>query len=146
MQVNVHGNSATATKLATARTITLSGAVSGNINFDGSGNVTMVTKQANIAILTGTVVAAGSNEKNLEINYPSGFNNTNSAVLSCGLGRESNNYSYGQKKQNTSATASGLAINNVNLNPNKIKLNIKFDFETNSNITLYYKIILMKTN
>ncbi|MDM8130095.1 hyaluronate lyase N-terminal domain-containing protein [Clostridium butyricum] len=37
------GNSATASKLATARTIALTGAVTGSVNFDGSGNVSLAT-------------------------------------------------------------------------------------------------------
>lgn len=37
------GNSATATKLATARTITLTGNVTGSASFDGSGNVSITT-------------------------------------------------------------------------------------------------------
>ncbi|MDH0657625.1 hypothetical protein N5D11_16190, partial [Acinetobacter johnsonii] len=37
-------NSATANKLKTARNIALSGAVSGNIDFDGSGNITIHTQ------------------------------------------------------------------------------------------------------
>lgn len=37
------GNSSTTSKLATARTITLSGAVTGSVDFDGSGNVTLST-------------------------------------------------------------------------------------------------------
>lgn len=37
------GNSSTATKLATARTIALSGSVTGSANFDGSGNITIST-------------------------------------------------------------------------------------------------------
>ena len=36
-------NSPTATKLATARNIALTGAVTGNVNFDGSGNVSLAT-------------------------------------------------------------------------------------------------------
>ncbi|WFF38032.1 phage tail protein [Moraxella nasibovis] len=38
-------NSPTATKLQTARTISLTGAVTGNVNFDGSGNVSLTTTQ-----------------------------------------------------------------------------------------------------
>ena len=38
-QTSITGNSATATKLATARTITLSGDVTGSVAFDGSANV-----------------------------------------------------------------------------------------------------------
>lgn len=37
------GNASTATKLATARTITLTGDVTGSIGFDGSGNVSIAT-------------------------------------------------------------------------------------------------------
>jgi phage-related tail fiber protein len=43
---NADGNAATATKLATARSITLDGDVSGTTSFDGSGNVTMTTTVA----------------------------------------------------------------------------------------------------
>lgn len=41
--LSVLGNSATATKLQTARNIKLDGAVTGNANFDGSGNATINT-------------------------------------------------------------------------------------------------------
>ena len=41
--ISVSGNSATATKLQTARTITLAGSVTGSATFDGSGNVTITT-------------------------------------------------------------------------------------------------------
>lgn len=40
---SLNGNASTATKLATARTISLSGDASGSVNFDGSGNVTLDT-------------------------------------------------------------------------------------------------------
>ncbi|ENR2981242.1 hypothetical protein ACEVBE_001543, partial [Acinetobacter nosocomialis] len=46
------GNAATATRLQTARNIALTGAVSGSANFDGSGNITIVTT-ANNAIGVG---------------------------------------------------------------------------------------------
>ncbi len=81
----VHGNSATATKLQTARNIKLQGAVSGNTNFDGSGNVTITTTQSNIATLTGT-----ANGNNLEINYPSGFSKDNCICISVMLQNPNN--------------------------------------------------------
>ena len=40
---NLNGNAATATKLATARTISLTGSVTGNGTFDGSGNLSIST-------------------------------------------------------------------------------------------------------
>lgn len=43
--ISVTGNAATATKLATARTIALSGDVTGSTSFDGSGNATITAEQ-----------------------------------------------------------------------------------------------------
>lgn len=102
------GNAGTATKLATARTINgtnfdgsqnittskwgtsrniaLSGAVSGNANVDGSGNVTITTTQSNIAVVTTSITtpAAGSETTtvNTDVNYPSGFTQSNSVIIS----------------------------------------------------------------
>ena len=45
-QTSVSGNAGTATKLATARTITLSGDVSGSASFDGSDNITITATVA----------------------------------------------------------------------------------------------------
>lgn len=42
-QLWLRGNADTATRLATARNIALTGAVTGNVNFDGSGNVSLAT-------------------------------------------------------------------------------------------------------
>ena len=44
---NITGNAATATKLQTARTITLTGDVDGSVSFDGSSNVTINAQVAN---------------------------------------------------------------------------------------------------
>lgn len=105
---NASGNAGTATKLATARqingtnfdgsanittskwgtsrNIALSGAVSGNANVDGSGNVTIITTQANVAIINATITtpAAGSETTtvNTDVNYPSGFTMANSVIIS----------------------------------------------------------------
>lgn len=46
-QTTITGNAGTATKLQTARTITLSGDVTGSTNFDGSNDVTVTTTVAN---------------------------------------------------------------------------------------------------
>lgn len=95
MQLNAHGNSATATsatKLATARNIKLQGAVSGNANFDGSNNVVITTTQANIAVLTGTISTTPTNEGTsdtsidvVKLNFPAGFTSDNCVVLSFGI-------------------------------------------------------------
>ena len=46
LQTTVSGNAGTATKLATARTISLSGDVTGSTSFDGSGNVSITATVA----------------------------------------------------------------------------------------------------
>ncbi|WP_157352248.1 phage tail protein [Aliarcobacter butzleri] len=61
---NITGNSQTATKLTHARTITMSGDVSGSTSFDGSGNVTISAQvndnSHNHTSLSGTVRFTGS--------------------------------------------------------------------------------------
>lgn len=83
LQVNAHGNSATADKLKTARNIKLEGAVSGNVSFDGSKDVIINTTQSNIAVLTGNVTLTnGTGSTN--VNYPSGFTKSNCILISSG--------------------------------------------------------------
>lgn len=48
-QIVAHGNSLTASKLATARNIAISGAVSGNADFNGSKNINISTSLYNNA-------------------------------------------------------------------------------------------------
>ncbi len=61
------GNAATATKLQTARTIAMSGDISGSTSFDGSGNVTLVAAVSNdshthsTSTITGLGTAASKN-------------------------------------------------------------------------------------
>ncbi len=51
---NADGNAATATKLQTARTISLSGDVSGSVSFDGSANAAISTALSNTGVAAGT--------------------------------------------------------------------------------------------
>lgn len=61
------GNASTASKLATARTISLGGDLSGSASFDGSGNITISASVLNVAVLHGTIAHGGT------IPLPSGF-------------------------------------------------------------------------
>lgn len=63
----ISGNAGTATKLATARTITLGGDLSGSASFDGSANITITGSVNNISVLHGTIAHGGT------IPLPSGF-------------------------------------------------------------------------
>jgi len=67
---NLNGNADTATKWQTARTLALTGSVTGSVSVDGSGNVSMATaisSSSGVAILTGTIANGGT------IPLPSGF-------------------------------------------------------------------------
>lgn len=66
-------NSPTATKLQTARNIVLTGAVTGNVNFDGSRNVSMATTLTKATvqdfnrIISGTATALGGTTNNIKM-------------------------------------------------------------------------------
>lgn len=143
------GNSATASKLATARNIALSGAVKGNAKFDGSGNVTIATTQANIAILTGTIKA---NSGSSYVDYPTGFNRTNCAILSSMFNNTlNNNYGTGSTFDSSSyvtgnfVSATTLAENNIVIKAKLIHLSSEqYPVVDNISRNINYKIILMK--
>ena len=61
----ITGNAGTATKLATARTISLSGDTSGSTSFDGSANVSIVTTLANSGVTAGTYNSVTVNAKGI---------------------------------------------------------------------------------
>ena len=146
--VSVHGNSATATKLQTTRTISLSGDVSGSASFDGSKNVTINTDLANIAVLTGTAVNGVAN-----INYPSGFNSNNCVVISQMYKRtgSSTGFNSGTTLE-ISNGSSGALPNTVELLANNIRIKIRLlqissdgtVFSGNVDFNVEYKIMLMK--
>lgn len=54
---SINGNSATSTKLATARTISLAGSLTGSASFDGSANATITTGNLNGNSATATKLA-----------------------------------------------------------------------------------------
>lgn len=56
---NTSGNAATATQWATTRTLALTGDVSGSVNIDGSGDVSMATSGTNLVHKTGAETIAG---------------------------------------------------------------------------------------
>lgn len=176
--VVVAGNAGTATKLKNARKIngtnfdgsedittskwgnerklTLSGAVSGSANIDGSGDVVINTIQNNIAILTGSLTVTKSsdpgnsyNQTVKNINYPSGFNKDNSVVIAFGSTRntETKGYSY-DASVNIAFTSPALNTGNI---PREVQLNnanIKLCFYSLSSddLIINYKIILLKVS
>lgn len=93
MQINAYGNSATATKLQTARKINLSGSIKGTGNFDGSSDITISTTQDNVKVVSGKINiinATGS----VNIEYPQGFNLNNTIPLAVGLQLSTNGWYY----------------------------------------------------
>lgn len=146
MHLNVHGNSATATKLATARKITVNGAVSGSANFDGSGNVIITTTQANIAVLTGNI------QDDITINYPTGFNKNNCIVISAMMKMNNTNarYGYGSVFNSAIYSSGGVPIvvslgdSNIQLSAKKILLSSEAVQYASLEAEMNYKLVLMK--
>lgn len=145
----------TATKLKTARNISLTGAVSGNVNFDGSKNVSINTTQSNIAVLTGSVSVKKSNDPGntfeqtqKTLNYPDGFTKDNSVIISYGASRDPANKGYSFFNgsaivgSNSYGWSTGQFPNDFSLRPNDILMNFYSGF--NQDVTVYYKLVLMK--
>ena len=154
--VHAHGNSATATKLQAARNIKLQGAVSGNVNFDGTTNVTINTTQSNIAVLTGSLTVTKSsnpgnsyNQTVKNINYPSGFNKDNSVVIAFGstIDTKTKGYSY-DASVNIAFTSAAVNTGNI---PREVQLNnanirLFFYSLSTNDLIINYKIILLKVS
>jgi hypothetical protein len=65
INVDTSGNAATSTKLATARAITLTGDVTGTVNFDGSASAGIAATLANSGVSAGTYRSLTVNAKGL---------------------------------------------------------------------------------
>ncbi len=76
------GNSATATKLQTARKISLTGAISGNASFDGSGDIVINTENNNFSLIEHTISVGARSTSEDFLNFPSGFTRDNCMVVS----------------------------------------------------------------
>lgn len=145
------GNAATATRLQTARNITLSGDVTGSASFNGSSNVTITTKLANIAILTGTITMSVSSGQSLtngqkNINYPAGFNKNNCIPIAVGIGGNTNgntDYCFEFLDNMSDAFVLGAFGRTVKLRDDYIDLRIHIQMEATTS-TRNYKIVLMK--
>ena len=154
MLTDVHGNSATATKLQTARKITLNGDVTGSANFDGSSNVTITTNLANVAVLKGTITGDGTESPSKNISYPAGFTRDNCVVLTVNLQRTNNdNKGYGTVFDSSSYVAGAIPAKVV-LDSNGILLEIRSilissgsspnSSAISSSVSFNYTIMLMK--
>lgn len=150
MLVNVHGNSATATKLQTTRTIALTGDVTGSASFNGSANATITTNLANVVLLTGTM-SNGS----ININYPSGYNKDNCVVISSMLKRTGVASTRGYASGSTflpDDKATGFLVSRVELQTSNIVLHGRALYLSSDNqymdmgvdFNVYYRIMLMK--
>ena len=85
---NLKGNADTATKLATARTISLTGSVTGSGTFDGSGNLSITTATNHTHSYAGSASAGGpanSVKSSLTIKLNNGTNEGNNLFTFNGL-------------------------------------------------------------
>lgn len=143
-----------ANKFKTARNIALNGAVSGNANFDGSGNITITTTQANIAVVTGTF-AESTNDYEATVNFPIGFTATNCIVISAMAHNPNNSENawgtgtvFSSRDYVGGAVPLSVRINNTNI---LVKMR-NINFNTGSEQTAYvgkgapfnFKVVLMK--
>lgn len=127
----------TATKLKTIRNIALSGAVKGNANFDGSGNVEISTTQNNIFVLTGKI-SLSNGTGSTSVSYPTGLNSTNCIPIAVGI-----------DITNTSIFRYYYGINHVcgvTIATDNIAINCYGLDGVGSSKTVDCKILLMKTN
>lgn len=70
---NLSGNAATATKWQTARTLALTGDVTGSVSMDGSGNVSIATTGANLVHKSGSETIAGDKTFTGNVNFSGTF-------------------------------------------------------------------------
>lgn len=150
------GNATTASKLKNARTINLTGDLTGNTSFDGSKDVSINVKLANISVLTGTInaTAASSGDSHsfntVKINFPQGFNSDNCVVLSWYVHRQTSSGAYGKAFGCTTASDSRTWLRGgypsmitFNFqNDNKITFTLENPITSATNFD--YKIVLMK--
>lgn len=132
------GNAATATRLQTARTITLSGDVTGSASFNGSANVTITTNLANVAVATGTVRVYSSDNTSGQgnINYPSGYTKDNCIPIAVGLYRANERWDYFNSLKNNLTVS--LYSSTISVNFDAIST------ETIATGTYNVKVMLMK--
>lgn len=144
-----------ATKLQTARKVKLDGAVTGEANFDGSKDVTINTKQNNIAVITGKVTLAGApaSETNepkqtaWTINFPKGFNKDNCVCIAFG-GRmyDDRGFNYGLGDDGSFGIVTGDIPRSITLGykPDPTKIHLSVENIANSDHIYEYRIVLMK--
>lgn len=142
-----------ANKLKTARTISLSGVVSGSVSFDGNQNVTINTTQENIAVLTGSVkLAAASSSDNAKqttwtLNFPSGFNKDNSICVAFGIKTNTKSgFAYGLSESVSTRMFLGTYFKSVQVgySSDTSKIFCEAYNPATSERTIDYKIVLMK--
>lgn len=144
----------TTSKWGTSRNLALSGAVSGNANIDGSGNVTINTTQANVAVLTGNLTATKSanpgesfKQTQKTINYPSGYTKDNSVCIMFATSTDVSSRGYScEGSENVAAVSAGLYSGNIprRINLGSSNITIALYNTSSSDLTIYYKIVLMK--
>ena len=85
-KLDASANAVSASKLQNSRTISLSGAVSGSVDFDGGENVNINTTQSNIVVLNSTNINKnGYGVYIANFNFPNGFNKQNCVPIAVGF-------------------------------------------------------------
>ena len=129
----------TSNKLKTARKISITGAVLGSANFDGSSNISINTSQSNIAVITGNI-SLSNGTGDVTVNYPEGFNYSNCAVISIGIAIYGNNiYDYFSETSSPLLFTARLNQNNIVIKSNALE-------GVGTSTTKQFKLVIMKTS
>lgn len=123
----VHGNSLTTDKLKTARTIEITGAISGKTSFDGSKDIEIQVKQSNIIVITGTI-SLSEGKGSTTVSYPTGYTKDNSVIISATVEITTN-------VPTSEKIWTRLASNHIN---------ITSAYDTGPTASRNYKLVLMK--
>ena len=129
--------------MASARNIALTGAVTGNANFDGSGNISIVTKQGNIIELTGSINVTPGSTSTIDINYPAGCSKSNIVPVAFGdktVSSKEWNYGFGMDNSGSSLNGGGTKL--LIMNSDKIRIGLTNIASTQK--TYYYRLLFMK--
>lgn len=132
----------TTSKWGASRTLALTGAVSGSASVDGSGNVSITTTQANIAVITGELTAEAGKTTSVYTIYPYGYTKSNCVVISFGI----NTYTSGVDRFKFDDTEEVIESSPLGhgIRFDDDYMYIHFRNNKGSSTTFKYKIVLMK--
>jgi hypothetical protein len=148
-----NGNASTSSKLQTARSISLTGDVSGSVNFDGSANASITTTVNSLRYFTSTNTAntyTGQYTKIASVSITSQYKDANAVLIVTNVGSGTTTLAKGTlyfrvKQQNAMGSAPGIDLkisNSELINENNFIAVITENSTSATTVELYYKAAL----